>query len=335
MDHGARLARAGARRDRRRHRRARRGGQHLGDGAGRVRALRDRRRPPRLRARRRLAGRHAQRGGRPRGAARAGAASGARSRSSSSTGPTRRARASAAACSARARAPARSTPTACAGSPTATASRCRTRSPPTAWSSTACSSRGSRLEGAAAYLELHIEQGPVLERLDLPLGVVLGTFGVQRHRIRFTGAHAHAGATPMDVRQRRLPRRRPQRARLPRRRRRARRRAGDDGHGPRLAGHRHGVQRHVRDLARPARARSRRAGRDADDRARRRARGIAAAEGCEVEWERVWEIEPIPFDDRLIELADEVVAEVAGHEPPPAERAAARRGGDGARAARR
>ncbi|HEX4747013.1 MAG TPA: M20/M25/M40 family metallo-hydrolase, partial [Gaiellaceae bacterium] len=35
----------------------------------------------------------------------------------------------------------------------------------------------SELGGAAAYLELHIEQGPVLESLDLPLGVVLGTFG--------------------------------------------------------------------------------------------------------------------------------------------------------------
>src|SRR6266536_2150390 len=33
------------------------------------------------------------------------------------------------------------------------------------------------LEGAVAYLELHIEQGPVLESMDLPLGVVLGTFG--------------------------------------------------------------------------------------------------------------------------------------------------------------
>src|SRR5690348_17133180 len=37
----------------------------------------------------------------------------------------------------------------------------------------------SELEGAAAYLELHIEQGPVLEAMDLPLGVVLGTFGVE------------------------------------------------------------------------------------------------------------------------------------------------------------
>src|SRR5215218_7449832 len=57
-----------------------------------------------------------------------------------------------------------------------------------------------RLRGAAAYLELHIEQGPVLEQLDLPLGVVLGTFGVQRHSVRFRGAHAHAGATPMHLR---------------------------------------------------------------------------------------------------------------------------------------
>jgi N-carbamoyl-L-amino-acid hydrolase len=48
----------------------------------------------------------------------------------------------------------------------------------------------SRLENAAAYLELHIEQGPVLESLDLPLGVVLGTFGVERHQVTFRGQAA-------------------------------------------------------------------------------------------------------------------------------------------------
>ena len=53
---------------------------------------------------------------------------------------------------------------------------------------------------AVAYLELHIEQGPVLESLDLPLGAVLGTFGVERHRITWTGQAAHAGSTPMDAR---------------------------------------------------------------------------------------------------------------------------------------
>ena len=45
----------------------------------------------------------------------------------------------------------------------------------------------AQLASAAAYLELHIEQGPVLESLGLPLGVVLGTFGVERHRITWTG----------------------------------------------------------------------------------------------------------------------------------------------------
>src|SRR5438477_1269011 len=57
-----------------------------------------------------------------------------------------------------------------------------------------------QLKNAAAYLELHIEQGPVLESMGLPLGVVLGTFGVERHSIRFTGQSAHAGSTPMNRR---------------------------------------------------------------------------------------------------------------------------------------
>ena len=47
---------------------------------------------------------------------------------------------------------------------------------------------------AAAYLELHIEQGPVLEGMHLSLGVVLGTKGVERcMRLRFRGREAHAG----------------------------------------------------------------------------------------------------------------------------------------------
>ncbi|WP_216322139.1 hydantoinase/carbamoylase family amidase [Deinococcus aestuarii] len=54
---------------------------------------------------------------------------------------------------------------------------------------------------AGAYIELHIEQGPVLERLGLPLGAVLGTCGALRHLITVTGRAAHAGSTPMDARQ--------------------------------------------------------------------------------------------------------------------------------------
>src|SRR5580693_3953246 len=56
------------------------------------------------------------------------------------------------------------------------------------------------LKNAAAYLELHIEQGPVLVDMDLPLGAVLGTFGVERHAITFHGQAAHSGSTPMNRR---------------------------------------------------------------------------------------------------------------------------------------
>jgi N-carbamoyl-L-amino-acid hydrolase len=60
---------------------------------------------------------------------------------------------------------------------------------------------GVHLKGARAYLELHIEQGPVLEARDEPAAVVLGTVGVERRAAVFSGRAAHAGATPMDMRQ--------------------------------------------------------------------------------------------------------------------------------------
>ena len=180
----------------------RRGRQPVVHAARRLRARGAHRRPHRLGAERRLARRLPQRHRRRRGAApdrRARASR--RSRSASSTGPTRRARASAAGSSARAPRRARwPTRTSFGSSPTATASRC-----PDALAEhgvdldTALDAR-SELESAAAYLELHIEQGPVLESLDLPLGVVLGTFGVERHRITWHGQAAHAGSTPMDER---------------------------------------------------------------------------------------------------------------------------------------
>jgi hydantoinase/carbamoylase family amidase len=59
---------------------------------------------------------------------------------------------------------------------------------------------GKELKNAAAYIELHIEQGPVLLDLNLPLGAVLGTFGVERHAINFKGQAAHSGSTPMNRR---------------------------------------------------------------------------------------------------------------------------------------
>jgi N-carbamoyl-L-amino-acid hydrolase len=58
----------------------------------------------------------------------------------------------------------------------------------------------SSLDGAIAYLELHIEQGPVLLGSGRLASAVSGTVGVERHLITFTGQAAHAGSTPMDVR---------------------------------------------------------------------------------------------------------------------------------------
>ncbi|MFO0611493.1 MAG: Zn-dependent hydrolase [Polyangiaceae bacterium] len=53
---------------------------------------------------------------------------------------------------------------------------------------------------AVAYLELHIEQGPVLEEIKAPVGVVLGTMGVERYNLRFQGQAAHSGAAPIHLR---------------------------------------------------------------------------------------------------------------------------------------
>jgi N-carbamoyl-L-amino-acid hydrolase len=169
----------------------------------------------------------------------------------------------------------------------------------------------SRLEGAAAYLELHIEQGPVLERMDLPLGVVLGTFGVQRHHVRFTGAHAHAGATPMDLRhdaflaaaRSSLAFREDAAARDD-----VRATTGSVRVSPGIVTAFNGtceISLDQRALDAGVLGEMLTAARNASER-------CAAEEGCEVEWERVWEIEPIPFDSALIDLADEVVQEVAG-----------------------
>ncbi len=52
----------------------------------------------------------------------------------------------------------------------------------------------------AAYVELHIEQGPWLEADDVPIGVVEGIVGIRRFRLNFVGQPDHAGTTPMDRR---------------------------------------------------------------------------------------------------------------------------------------
>ena len=170
---------------------------------------------------------------------------------------------------------------------------------------------GRQLENAVAYLELHIEQGPVLERMDLPLGVVLGTFGVERHAVRFTGQHAHSGSTPMDVRRdafvaaaRSAIEFRDDAAR----RDDVRATTGFVNVSPAIVTAFNGwceTSLDQRALAPGVLADMLRAAKEASER-------VAQEEGCEVEWERLWRIEPIPFDERLIGLAEEAVDEVAG-----------------------
>ena len=97
---------------------------------------------------------------------------------------------------------------------------------------------------AKAYLELHIEQGPVLEAASKSAGVVIGTFGVERHLLRFVGQAAHSGSTPIPMRKRRVPGRGRKRAGVPRDRAETHHAAGPRGvhgrHGQGGAGHRHG-----------------------------------------------------------------------------------------------
>ena len=170
----------------------------------------------------------------------------------------------------------------------------------------------SELESAAAYLELHIEQGPVLESLDLPLGVVLGTFGVERHRITWRGQAAHAGSTPMDKRRDALA----GAAKLALEIRDVAARVGDGAvctsggvvckpgivtsvveTAEQLLDQRHLDAAKLAAMLADAKAASER---------------FAGDESIDVEWERIWSIDPILFDDTLLGFCEEAIEEVAG-----------------------
>src|SRR5436305_8235111 len=148
--------------------------------------------------------------------------------------------------------------------------------------------------------------------MDIPLGVGLGTFGVERHLVTWTGQAAHAGSTPMDKRRDAL-------ACAAKLALEIRPIAAEVGDGAVCTSGgvvcKPGIvtsvvetaeqlldQRHL-DAAKLARLLE--LAREASER-------FALEEDVEVSWERIWSIEPIPFDDRLIELADEAVREVAG-----------------------
>jgi N-carbamoyl-L-amino-acid hydrolase len=168
----------------------------------------------------------------------------------------------------------------------------------------------AELATAAAYLELHIEQGPVLESMEIPLGVVLGTFGVERHQVTFKGQAAHAGSTPMDKRRDALG----AASKLALEIREIAKRTGDGAVSTMgsvvtkpgivtsvvetaecLLDQRHLDSGKLAGMLTEAK--------EAGER-------FAAEEDVEVEWERVWAIEPILFDEELIELADSAAREV-------------------------
>ncbi len=167
---------------------------------------------------------------------------------------------------------------------------------------------GRELATAAAYIELHIEQGPVLLDLDLPLGTVLGTFGVERHAMTFRGQAAHSGSTPMN------------------RRRDAFLAAAKMAGEIYTIAERHGgvctvgscttkpgivtsvveecrITLDQRHLEAPALAAML-----AD--AQAASKRFAAEGGVAVAWERIWNIAPRPFHPELMARCDEALAEV-------------------------
>ena len=166
-------------------------------------------------------------------------------------------------------------------------------------------------KNAAAYLELHIEQGPVLERLHLPLGVVLGTKGVERHAITFHGQEAHSGSTPMNVRRDALA----AAAKLALEIRTIARKHPDavctmgsvktfPGIVTAVVG-RCETTLDQRDLDAKVLAQM-------YEEAQAASLRFAKEEGCTVEWSRIWNIEPVPFHATLIDFCRQAIEETAG-----------------------
>jgi N-carbamoyl-L-amino-acid hydrolase len=170
---------------------------------------------------------------------------------------------------------------------------------------------GVELRHAAAYLELHIEQGPVLLDLDLPLGAVLGTFGVERHALTFRGQAAHSGSTPMNRRKDAFLAAAKMSAEIYRI-------AERSGIGVCTIGActtKPGIVTSVveecritldqRHLEAEALARMLREAREASER-------FAREGNVSVAWERLWHIAPRPFHPELIPFCEAAIQETAG-----------------------
>ena len=162
-----------------------------------------------------------------------------------------------------------------------------------------------RLRDVGAYVELHIEQGPVLERAGVPVGVVEGVVGARRARIRFAGQAAHAGSTPMGMRRDPVA----AAARLV-----VAARQGALAHGGvatvgQLAAA-PGIPTAVAEsvaLTLDQRHRDAATLELMAGEARSACEAIAAQEGTPAEWTALQEVEPVTFDPGLVALAEECV----------------------------
>jgi len=169
-----------------------------------------------------------------------------------------------------------------------------------------------------AYLELHIEQGPVLEAMGRSAGAVIGTYGVERHLLRFVGQAAHSGSTPIAMR------------------RDAFLAAAETALACREIARRHSTPAAgmvctvgtvsvepgivtavpgVCEIALDQRALEPETLRRALAEAHEAASRAAMANDVTVEWRRLWRIEPCRFDPRLIDLCAAAVQELTGHAP--------------------
>ena len=171
---------------------------------------------------------------------------------------------------------------------------------------------------ARAYLELHIEQGPVLESMNKPTGVVLGTFGVERNMLRFTGQAAHSGSTPIPMRRDAFL----AAAQTALECREIAKRHSKPAAGvvctvgvvnvePKIVTAVPGtceISLDQRALDRGVLAAMLRDAREASERA-------ARENNVTVEWRHVWAIDPRPFDPALIKLCEEAVREETGDAP--------------------
>lgn len=170
---------------------------------------------------------------------------------------------------------------------------------------------GVERKNAAAYLELHIEQGPVLEKMNLPLGAVLGTKGVERHLITFHGQEAHSGSTPMMARRDALA----AAAKLALEIRPIAMKHPDavctmgsvktfPGIVTAVVG-RCEATLDQRDLNADVLAAMYKE-------AQEKSHQFAREEGCTVDWSRIWNIAPEPFHPKLVSFCEEAIRETAG-----------------------